>query len=126
MLRGRSERLPNANAYASAPGSRNVISSPGADGVVLAHELVHAAIRQQAGPVLVDVDTGDQEKHGLEHRKGGWEVRFAACVGHDVLLSVELAMDSVGTLPERQGPDLGMAQWLAAVSAQCVERSPHL
>ena len=47
---------PKVNAYASAPGSRNVISQrPLADRAALAHELVEAAVPEQAVAVLVDV-----------------------------------------------------------------------
>jgi hypothetical protein len=46
----------NVNAYALAPGSRNVISRVRSwDRVVLAHELVQAAVPAHAVPVLVDV-----------------------------------------------------------------------
>ena len=48
---------PKVNEYASAPGSRNVISNRLlTDEVVLAHEVVQAARLEQAVPVLVDVD----------------------------------------------------------------------
>ena len=46
------------NTYAWAPGSWNVISTvPFADCIGLTHELVQAAVPEQAVPLFVDVDT---------------------------------------------------------------------
>jgi hypothetical protein len=42
-----------------------------------------------------------------------------------LLFSVEVAMDSVGTPPERQGPDLGRAQWLDATAGAVADASRY-
>ena len=47
---------PNVNVYALVPGSRKVISSVRSrTAFVVAHELIHAAVPEQAVPVLVEV-----------------------------------------------------------------------